>query len=41
MLGRYRTATTSMVSVTNLAPELLRARLRERHPGLPWPTVRA
>ena len=37
MLGRYRTQPASMVSLTNLAADDLRAGLVERYPTLPWP----
>ena len=37
MLGRYRTQPASMVSLTNLAADDLRAGLVERYPSLPWP----
>ncbi|MFK8025765.1 MAG: glycosyltransferase [Ilumatobacter sp.] len=37
MLGRYRTQAGSMVSLTNLAADDLRAGLVERYPSLPWP----
>ena len=36
MLGRYRTQSASMVSLTNLAAADLRNDLRARYPGLPW-----
>ena len=37
MLGRYRTQSGSMVSLTNLAAADLRAGLVARYPTLPWP----
>jgi len=37
MLGRYRTHPSSMVSLTNLAADGLRAALVDRYPDLPWP----
>ena len=37
MLGRYRTQPASMVSLTNLAADDLRADLVTRYPTLPWP----
>ncbi|MEP6297635.1 MAG: glycosyltransferase, partial [Ilumatobacter sp.] len=37
MLGRYRTQSGSMVSLTNLAAADLRADLVARYPDLPWP----
>lgn len=37
MLGRYRTQPASMVSLTNLAADDLRAGLVSRYPMLPWP----
>jgi len=37
MLGRYRTQPASMVSLTNLAADDLRATLVNRYPALPWP----
>lgn len=37
MLGRYRTQSASMVSLTNLAAIDLRADLVARYPTLPWP----
>ena len=37
MLGRYRTQPASMVSLTNLAADDLRAGLVDRYPSLPWP----
>ena len=40
MLGRYRTQPASMVSLTNLAADDLRADLVERYPTLPWPDAR-
>lgn len=36
MLGRYRTQTASMISVTNLAADLLLERIAARYPNLPW-----
>lgn len=36
MLGRYRTQTASMVSITNLASDFLRERIEARYPSLPW-----
>ncbi|WP_040493829.1 glycosyltransferase [Ilumatobacter nonamiensis] len=39
MLGRYRTHSSSMVSLTNLAADGLRAALVERYPHLPWPEL--
>lgn len=36
MLGRYRTQAASMISVTNLAADMLRERIAERYPTLPW-----
>lgn len=39
MLGRYRTQASSMVSLTNLAADGLRASLVERYPHLPWPEL--
>jgi hypothetical protein len=36
MLGRYRTQQSSMISMTNVAADDLRADLRERYPDLPW-----
>ncbi len=41
MLGRYRTQPASMVSLTNLAADDLRAHLVARYPSLPWPEARA
>jgi Glycosyl transferase family 2/Glycosyl transferases group 1 len=38
MLGRYRTQRTSMISMSNLAADAMRAHLVERYPTLPWPT---
>jgi hypothetical protein len=38
MLGRYRTQLTSMIALTNLAADDLRADLVARYPKLPWPT---
>ena len=37
ILGRYRTQASSMVSLTNLAADDLRADLVARYPSLPWP----
>lgn len=37
MLGRYRTQRSSMVTVTNLAEDTMRADLRTAYPDLPWP----
>ena len=37
MLGRYRTQPASMVSLTNLAADDIRASLVARYPRLPWP----
>ncbi len=37
MLGRYRTQRTSMISMSNLAADAMRAHLVERYPTLPWP----
>lgn len=37
MLGRYRTQTSSMITITNLAEARMRAHLAELHPQLPWP----
>lgn len=37
MLGRYRTQRSSMVTITNLAEESMRAGLRAAYPDLPWP----
>jgi hypothetical protein len=39
MLGRYRTQTDSMISVTNLVAADLRAGLVARYPTLPWPEL--
>ena len=39
MLGRYRTQPASMVSLTNLAADDLRAGLVARYPALPWPEL--
>lgn len=36
MLGRYRTQHTSMVSMTNMAADLIRAELTHRYPTLAW-----
>jgi GT2 family glycosyltransferase len=37
MLGRYRTQASSMISITNLVAERMRADVRALHPELPWP----
>ena len=37
MLGRYRTQTSSMISITNLVADELRQGLVDRYPSLPWP----
>jgi glycosyltransferase involved in cell wall biosynthesis len=37
MLGRYRTQRSSMVSITNLVADELRARIVAEFPTLPWP----
>jgi glycosyltransferase involved in cell wall biosynthesis len=37
MLGRYRTQQTSMISLSNLGADEMRAHLRARYPTLPWP----
>lgn len=37
MLGRYRTQRTSMISMSNLAADAMRAHLIQRYPQLPWP----
>ena len=37
MLGRYRTQPSSMVSITNLVADELRARIVAQFPSLPWP----
>lgn len=37
MLGRYRTQASSMISLTNLVADDLRADLVRRYPNLPWP----
>ena len=37
MLGRYRTQAGSMITITTLAPELLRRSIAARYPSLPWP----
>ena len=37
MLGRYRTQASSMISITNLVAERMRADVIRLHPGLPWP----
>ena len=36
MLGRYRTQTSSIVTITNLAEGEMRAALRRAYPTLPW-----
>ncbi|WP_117000123.1 glycosyltransferase [Desertimonas flava] len=36
MLGRYRTQASSMISVTNLAADMLREHIEQRYPSLPW-----
>lgn len=36
MLGRYRTQAASMISVTNLAADILRERIEARYLSLPW-----
>jgi hypothetical protein len=38
MLGRYRTQRASMIAMSNLAAEQMRAYLAERYPTLPWTT---
>jgi glycosyltransferase involved in cell wall biosynthesis len=37
MLGRYRTQPSSMITITNLAADDMRAHMCELHPTLPWP----
>ncbi|HEX6657525.1 MAG TPA: glycosyltransferase, partial [Ilumatobacter sp.] len=37
MLGRYRTQTSSMITITNLVADEMRAHIRGLHPTLPWP----
>jgi hypothetical protein len=37
MLGRYRTQASSMITITNLVADEMRAHMRELHPSLPWP----
>jgi hypothetical protein len=37
MLGRYRTQQSSMITITNLVADEMRAHIRSLHPGLPWP----
>jgi hypothetical protein len=37
MLGRYRTQATSMITITNLVADAMRAHIRGLHPKLPWP----
>ncbi len=37
MLGRYRTQASSMVTITNLAADEMRASLVAAYPDLPWP----
>ena len=37
MLGRYRTQASSMIAITNLVAERMRADVIRLHPGLPWP----
>ena len=37
MLGRYRTQTSSMITITNLVADEMRAHIRGLHPALPWP----
>jgi hypothetical protein len=39
ILGRYRTQPASMVAITNLAADDLRADLVARYPDLPWPEL--
>jgi hypothetical protein len=39
MLGRYRTQESSMISLTNLVADDLRADLVARYPNLPWPEL--
>lgn len=36
MLGRYRTQQESMISITRLASETMRQRIKARYPSLPW-----
>ncbi len=38
MLGRYRTQASSMITITNLAADVMRERVEQRYPTLPWPT---
>jgi glycosyltransferase involved in cell wall biosynthesis len=37
MLGRYRTQASSMITITNLAADVMRERIEQRYPSLPWP----
>jgi hypothetical protein len=37
MLGRYRTQASSMIAITNLVADRMRADVRALHPELPWP----
>jgi len=37
MLGRYRTQVSSMITITNLVADEMRAHVRALHPTLPWP----
>ena len=37
MLGRYRTQTSSMITITNLVADEMRAHIGGLHPTLPWP----
>jgi glycosyltransferase involved in cell wall biosynthesis len=37
MLGRYRTQASSMITITNLVADEMRAHIRSLHPTLPWP----
>ena len=37
MLGRYRTQASSMITITNLVADEMRAHIRSLHPMLPWP----
>jgi len=37
MLGRYRTQASSMITITNLVADEMRAHVRGLHPALPWP----
>lgn len=37
LLGRYRTQASSMIAITNLVAERMRADVIRLHPGLPWP----